>query len=141
MHRCYGCGLIIGSILLDKDHYDNHCPKCDTFVDPKFVPTTAQMRDLGKRIAASLSSTSVPARPLAADDAETVSEYARKGKRTIRVGQQVVCQPQERKGTRRIPGEVVTIYTDGTTMIDIGEGVTNRVHADWVHVPNQPKEA
>jgi len=141
MYRCFECGLIIGARILDKDHYDGYCPKCGEFVDREFVPTPGQLRALGKKIASRVPATRAPARPASNDEADTVDELVREGKRTIRVGQQVVCQPKERKGTSRLPGEVIEIYADDTVLVDIGEGVSSRVHGDWVHVPNPPKVA
>ena len=66
----------------------------------------------------------------------TVDEFKRDGKRTLRVGQFVDCQPKQKKGTGKAAGTIKTIWADGT--VEIATGTTTvAVDAEWVHAKNR----
>ena len=69
-------------------------------------------------------------------EAPTVDEFKRDGKRTLRVGQFVECQPKEKKGTGKAAGRVKTIWADGTVEVAIGT-TTVKVDAEWVNAKNR----
>lgn len=69
-------------------------------------------------------------------EAPTVDELKRDGKRTLRVGQFVECQPKEKKGTGKAAGIVKTIWADGTVEVAIGT-TTVKVDAGWVNAKNR----
>ena len=69
-------------------------------------------------------------------EAPTVDELKRDGKRTLRVGQFVECQPKEKKGTGKAAGIVKTIWADGIVEVAIGT-TTVKVDAEWVNVKNR----
>ena len=66
----------------------------------------------------------------------TVDEFKRDGKRTLRVGQFVDCQPKQKKGTGKVGGTIKTIWADGT--VEVATGTTTvAVDAEWVHAKNR----
>ena len=71
-----------------------------------------------------------------APEVPTVDKFKRDGKRTLRVGQFVECQPKEKKGTGRSAGTIKTIWADGTIEVAIGT-TTVKVDAEWVHAKNR----
>ena len=71
-----------------------------------------------------------------APEVPTVDEFKRDGKRTLRVGQFVECQPKQKKGTGKAAGTIKTIWADGTIEVAIGTA-TVKVDAEWVHAKNR----
>jgi hypothetical protein len=97
-----------------KRHYDRVPDGCHG-IDPVLLTTT--------------SSTTRPR-------AVTVKEFKREGKRTIRPGQMVVCQPNQRPRSRKATGQVTAVYEDGSVTVTLaGDQVT--IDHQWVHVPLQ----
>ena len=79
-----------------------------------------------------LTTTSSTTRPRAV----AVREFKRDGKRTIRPGQIVVCQPNQRPRSRKATGHVEAVYEDGSVTITLaGDRIT--IDHQWVHVPLQ----
>lgn len=64
-----------------------------------------------------------------------VESLKREGKRTLRLGMAVSCQPKQRKGTGRVAGVVRTIYSDGGVEVATGVAVIE-VGAEWVQATN-----
>jgi hypothetical protein len=69
-------------------------------------------------------------------EAPTVDLLKRDGKRTLRVGQFVECQPKQKKGTGKAAGTIKTIWADGTVEVAIGT-TTVKVDAGWVNAKNR----
>ena len=65
-----------------------------------------------------------------------VESLKRDGKRTLRLGQAVYCQPKQRKGTGRVAGVVRTVYADGGIIVATGAAVVE-VGAEWVQATNR----
>ena len=139
MARCTTCGLYIGRKLLKPEWYDGHCPSCESAVDENVILDATQLRALAKRTAPDLGpiATRLPKAAAANSDIETLTEWRRDQKRTIRVGQKVSCQPKERKGTKKEYGAVTEIHSTGAIIVDVGALNPVNVDAEWVHVPNQ----
>ena len=74
--------------------------------------------------------------PVEVARAEEIPELHREGRRTIRPGQQVSCQPNQRPRTRKVMGEVVKVYDDGAVMVAFADDVVT-MDQQWVHVPIQ----
>jgi len=68
--------------------------------------------------------------------AVTVKEFKREGKRTIRPGQMVVCQPNQRPRSRKVTGQVAAVYEDGSVTVTFTDDQVTIDH-QWVHVPLQ----
>lgn len=69
-----------------------------------------------------------------------LTELRREGKRIVKVGQWVSCQPRNMKGTAKSEGEVVRIEQVGDAppivIVGLRKGGTARIRPDFIHVPN-----
>ena len=65
-----------------------------------------------------------------------VDEYRRDGRRTLRPGQFVTCQPKQRKGTGKTTGVIKSITDNGAVTVACGT-TTVEVHADWIQAKNR----
>ena len=67
-----------------------------------------------------------------------VKVLVRDGKRNLRPGQSVTCQPKQRKGTGKVEGIIKAVYDNETVAVATGVAVVT-VDAEWVQARNGGK--
>jgi hypothetical protein len=71
----------------------------------------------------------------------SLQELKRPNKRTLRIGQQVTCQPKQAKATKTHQGIISRLFESGSVLVDLDDDDPVIVGPQWVHVPNQKPEA